>query len=94
MSQNPNPTLSVVSAVQALLAKYQSDPTFKSAFDAAASVEAAVRVAAQYGIDVSREDLQAMGPVSDDVSDALLDKVAGGTGPTGNIPASNGFGLK
>ncbi len=51
-------------------------------------------MAAQYGIDVSREDLQAMGPVSDDVSDALLDKVAGGTGPTGNIPASNAFGLK
>ncbi len=85
MSQNPNSALSAASPVQALLAKYQSDPTFKAAFDAAASVEAAVRVAEQHGIDVSREDLQAMGPASDDVSDALLEKVAGGSVKTVNL---------
>ena len=64
--------------VQALLAKYQSDPAFKAAFDAAGSVAAAVQVAAQHGIRVSLSDVQALGPASEDLSDALLQNVAGG----------------
>jgi len=64
--------------VQALLAKYQSDPAFKAAFDAAGSAAAAVQMAAQYGLTVSVNELQALGPASTDVSDAALAGVAGG----------------
>ena len=51
MTTNPIPLAET--PVQALLAKYQSDPTFKAAFDAAGPTAAAVQVAAQYGLHVS-----------------------------------------
>jgi len=65
--------------VQALLAKYQSDPAFKAAFDAAGPTAAAVQVAAQYGLHVSLRDVQALGPASEYLSDALLKNVSGGS---------------
>jgi predicted ribosomally synthesized peptide with nif11-like leader len=76
-----NTTPSAETPVQALLAKYQSDPAFKAAFDAASSATAAVQVAAQYGLPVSLSDVQALGAASEDLSDALLMNVAGGEGP-------------
>ncbi len=63
--------------VQALLAKYRSDPAFKAAFDAAGPSEAAVQLAVQQGFQVSLTDFQALG-ASQEVSDALLESVAGG----------------
>ena len=67
-------------AVQALLAKYQSDSAFKAAFDAAGPTEEAVRVAAQHGITVTLRDVLALGPASKELSDALLEQVSGGSG--------------
>lgn len=66
--------------VQALLSKYQSDPAFKAAFDAAGPTEAAVQLAAQYGFNVSLRDVQSLGSASEEVSDALLGSIAGGDG--------------
>ena len=66
-------------ALQALIAKYQSDSTFKAAFDAAGPTEEAVRVAALHGITVTLRDVLALGPLSEELSDALLDHVSGGT---------------
>jgi predicted ribosomally synthesized peptide with nif11-like leader len=60
------------------LAKYQADPVFKAAFDAAGPTEAAVQLAAQHGFRVSLRDVQALGPASEEVSDALLGNIAGG----------------
>ena len=65
-------------AVQALIAKYQSDSTFKAAFDAAGPTEEAVRVAALHGITVTLRDVLALGSASEDMSDALLECVSGG----------------
>ncbi len=78
MTQKTLPTPSAETPVQALLAKYQSDPAFKAAFDAAGPTEAAVQVAAQYGLNVTLRDVQALGPASEDLSDALLMNIAGG----------------
>jgi predicted ribosomally synthesized peptide with nif11-like leader len=64
--------------VQALLAKYQLDPAFKAAFDAAGPTEAAVQLAAQHGFRVSLRDVQTLGPASEALSDALLENIAGG----------------
>jgi len=80
MTTNPIPL--VETPVQALLARYQSDPTFKAALDAAGSTTAAVQVATQYGLTVSINELQALRPASADVSDAALENVAGGAGFT------------
>ena len=65
-------------AVQTLLAKYQSDSAFKVAFDAAGPTEEAVQVAAQYGIEVTLRDVLALGLASEDLSDAFLEQVSGG----------------
>lgn len=81
-----NTTPSAETPVQALLAKYQSDPTFKEAFNAAESAAAAVLVAAQYGLTVSLSDVQALGPASEDLSDGLLMNVAGGAIGDGRVP--------
>jgi predicted ribosomally synthesized peptide with nif11-like leader len=78
----------VATQVQALLAKYQSDPVFKAAFDAAGPTEAAVQLAAQHGFKVSLRDVQALGSVSEDVSDALLEHIAGGEGTSRTINIS------
>ena len=66
-------------AVQALIAKYQSDSAFKAAFDAAGPTEEAVRVAARHGITVTLSDVLALGQASEDLSDALLEQVSGGS---------------
>jgi hypothetical protein len=72
--------------VQSLLAKYQADPAFKAAFDAAGPTEAAAQLAAQHGFCVSLRDVQAPEPSSDDVPDALLETIAGaGGGSVKNI---------
>ena len=65
-------------AVQALVAKYQSDSAFKAAFDSAGLTEDAVRVAAQHGITVTLADILTLGSASEELSDALLEQVSGG----------------
>ena len=65
-------------AVQALIAKYQSDSAFKAAFDTAGPTEEAVRVAAQHGITVTLADILALGSASGSLSDAHLEHVSGG----------------
>ncbi len=75
---NSNTIPSAETSVQTLLAKYQSDPAFKAPRDAADSAAAAVHVAAHHGIRVSLSDIQAPGPASEDLPDALLQNVVGG----------------
>ena len=65
-------------AVQALLAKYQSDSAFKAALDAAGPTEEAVRIAAQQGITVTLGEIQALTSASEDLSDEALEGVSGG----------------
>lgn len=76
---NPENQLpSAETAVQALIAKYQSDSAFKAAFDAVGPTEEAVRIAAQHGITVTLADILALGPASEDLSDVALEHVSGG----------------
>ena len=77
--ENKQALQSAETAVQALLAKYQSDSAFKAAFDAAGPTEEAVRIAAQHGITVTLRDVLALGPASENLSDALLEHVSGGS---------------
>ena len=74
--------------VQALMQKYSTDSTFKTEFDAASTREDAVRVAALHGIDVSTQDIAALGEASPELSDDILDMVCGGTEPTFNFTFS------
>jgi predicted ribosomally synthesized peptide with nif11-like leader len=67
--------------VQALMEKYTADSTFRAEFDAASTREDAVRVADQHGIPVSVEDIIALGEASNELSDDILDRVSGGSGP-------------
>lgn len=69
---------STTGQVQALLQKYSADPAFKSEFDAATTREEAVQVAARHGIAVSAQDIAALGESSQELSDAVLDRVCGG----------------
>ncbi len=64
--------------LDALTARLASDPAFAAALTAAASAEDAQRVAAEHGFDVTAGELAAA--TSDgDLSDADLERVAGGT---------------
>jgi hypothetical protein len=64
--------------VQLLMAKYQSSPAFKAAFDAADSPEEAVPVAARYGIAVCTRDIIALGAAIEELSNEALEGVSGG----------------
>ena len=77
--ENKQTLPSAETAVQALLAKYQTDSAFKAAFDAAGPTEEAVRVAAQHGITVTLVDILALGSAGGSLSDALLEQVSGGS---------------
>ena len=78
-SENKDSSLtSEVGQVQALMAKYHADLTFKAAFDAADSPEEAVQVAARHGITVSTRDIMALGEASGELSDEALGDVSGG----------------
>lgn len=72
---------SEVGQVQALMAKYKTDVSFKAAFDAADSPEVAVQVAAMHGITVSARDIMALGKASDELLDEALGDVSGGGAP-------------
>jgi predicted ribosomally synthesized peptide with nif11-like leader len=78
-SENNDSSLtSEAGQVQLLIAKCQSDPAFKAAFDAAVSPEEAVQVAARYGIAVCTRDIIALGKTSEELSDKALEGVSGG----------------
>lgn len=64
--------------VQALLQKYSADPAFKAELDAASTREEAVQVASRHGISISTRDIAALGEASQELPDAVLDRVCGG----------------
>ena len=70
--------------MQALMARYQADATFKAALDAAASVQDAVQVAVDHGFTVAVADFTSASPAQDrDVSDDELEGQSGGEGQLG-----------
>ena len=62
--------------IDALVARYNADADFAAAMDAAAAADA-VRIAAEYGFDVSAAELAAAGDGLN-LADAELEGVAGG----------------
>ena len=68
--------------LDALIARLANDPAFDAAMAAAASVDDAQRIAAEYGFDVTAEQFAAAAS-NGDLSDAELEVVTGGGPWTG-----------
>ncbi|MCX6433781.1 MAG: Nif11-like leader peptide family RiPP precursor [Actinobacteria bacterium] len=66
--------------LDALIARLASDPAFAAALGAATTPEDAQRIAAEHGFDVTPSELDAVSV--DELSDAVLEGVAGGDRPT------------
>ena len=72
--------------LDALVARLASDPAFASALAAATTTEDAQRVAAEHGFDVTPVELAAASSEGE-LSDAVLDGVAGGDRVTAWSPS-------
>ena len=64
--------------IDALVARLANDPAFAAALGAAASADDAQRIAAEYGFDVTTDELAAA-PTENGLTDADLEAVSGGS---------------